>query len=398
MDFTIDPADEAFRDEVRAFISKALPKDISRRVLRGYHQRQEDMRRWTAALQEKGWSAPGWPVKYGGPGWSPLRRLIFEEETFRAGAPALSTLGVSLVGPVIYTFGSEAQKARYLPGILSGKEFWAQGFSEPGAGSDLASLRTRAKREGDHYIINGHKTWSSEAHWAQNIFLLARTNPDAKPQEGISFLLLPADTPGVTITPIPDIGAGGHHSLNEMFFDQVKVPADSLVGEEGKGWSYAKFLLDNERAFSAEVPRNRKNLARLYRIASTEKDHGGRVIEDEAFALRLAQVQADLDTLEYLTLAAIYNAEADDKRGGLASVLKIRGTELIQQSGELMMEALGDHSAAFYAEPEEEAEVFAPLDYAYGVSAEFFYRRAVTIYGGSNEIQRNILAKRVLGL
>jgi acyl-CoA dehydrogenase len=398
MDFTIDPADEAFRHEVRTFISKALPKDISRRVLRGYHQRQEDMRRWTAALHEKGWSAPGWPVQYGGPGWSPLRRLIFEEEAFRAGAPALSTLGVSLVGPVIYTFGTEAQKARYLPGILSGKEFWAQGFSEPGAGSDLASLRTRAMREGDEYVINGHKTWSSEAHWAQHIFLLARTNPEVKPQEGISFLLLPADTPGVTITPIPDIGAGSHHSLNEMFFDQVRVPADSLVGQEGKGWSYAKFLLDNERAFSAEVPRNRKNLERLYRIASIEKDHGRRLIDDEAFALRLAQVQADLDTLEYLTLAAIYNAEADDKRGGLASVLKIRGTELIQQTGELTMEALGDHAAGFYAEPEEESDVFAALDYAYGVSAEFFYRRAVTIYGGSNEIQRNILAKRVLGL
>jgi alkylation response protein AidB-like acyl-CoA dehydrogenase len=367
-------------------------------VLLGYHQRQEDMRQWTAALHKKGWSAPGWPLKYGGPGWSPLRRLIFDEETFRAGAPALSTLGVSLVGPVVYTFGSEAQKARYLPGILSGKEFWAQGFSEPGSGSDLASLRTRATRDGDHYIINGHKTWSSEAHWAQHIFLLARTNSDVKPQAGISFFLLPTDAPGVTITPIPDIGAGSHHSLNEMFFDQVRVPADSLVGEEGKGWSYAKFLLDNERAFSAEVPRNRKNLERLYRIASIEKDHGRSLIEDEAFALRLAQAQADLDTLEYLTLAGIYSAEADDKGGGLASVLKIRGSELLQQTGELMMEALGDHGAAFFPEPEQASDMFAPLEYAYGVSAEFFYRRAVTIYGGSNEIQRNILAKRVLGL
>lgn len=398
MDFNIDQADEEFRDEVRDFILQSLPKEISRRVLRGYHQREQDMRAWTAALHKKGWSAPSWPVKYGGAGWSPMRRIIFEEEMFRAGAPALSTLGVTLVGPVIYTFGSEAQKSRYLPGILSGREFWAQGFSEPGAGSDLASLRTRAAREGDCYIINGHKAWSSEAHWAQHIFLLARTNPDVKPQEGISFFLLPANAPGVTITPIPDIGGGSHHSLNEMFFDQVRIPLESLVGEEGKGWSYAKFLLENERAFSAEVPRNRKNLERLYRISSIEKDHGRRLIDDEAFALRLAQLQVDLDTLEYLTLGAIYNAEAHESGSGLASVLKIRGTELIQQIGELTMEALGDRAAALYPEPEHESEMFEPLEYAYGVSAEFFYRRAVTIYGGSNEIQRNIIAKRVLKL
>jgi acyl-CoA dehydrogenase len=394
MDFKYDEGDRKFRQEVREFIAAALPREISRRVLRGYHQHPEDMRAWTATLQKKGWSAPNWPVEYGGPGWSPLRRLIFDEESFMAGAPALSTLGVSLVGPVLYTFGSDVQKARYLPGILSGKEFWGQGFSEPGAGSDLASLRTRAERVGDHYVINGQKAWSSEAHWAQHIFLLARTNPGVKPQAGISFLLVPADAPGLTIKPVVDIG--GHHHLNEMFFDDVRIPVTHRVGEEGMGWTYAKFLLENERAFSAEVPRNKKNFERLRKIASIEKRNGRPLIEDESFALRMAQLTVDLDALEYLTLGALSNA--DEKRNPVASVLKIRGTELIQRIGELTMEALGDRAAAIYPEPTADDAVVAEVDHAYGVSSEFFYRRAATIYGGSNEIQRNLISKQILRL
>jgi alkylation response protein AidB-like acyl-CoA dehydrogenase len=397
MDFAPDESEQRFRDEVRAFIADHLPAQIARRVKRGYHQHPEEMRLWTAALHKKGWSAPSWPIEYGGPGWSPAQRLVFEVETFRAGAPALSTLGVSLVGPVIYTFGSAAQKARYLPGILSGDEFWGQGFSEPGAGSDLASLRTRATRDGDFYVINGHKAWSSEAHWAQHIFLLARTNPDVKPQAGISFLLVPADAPGLAITPVVDIG-GGKSVLNEMFFDGVRIPVTNLVGQEGMGWSYAKFLLERERAFSAEVPRNRKNFERLRKIASVEMKRGRPVIEDEPFALRMAQIQVDLDTLEYLTLSALYASESNTGIGCLASVLKIRGTELIQKIGELTMEALGDRAAEFYSEPSDGESTLAEIDHAYGVAAEFFYRRAVTIYGGSNEIQRNLIAKKGLGL
>jgi alkylation response protein AidB-like acyl-CoA dehydrogenase len=392
MDFTHDESDRRFREEVREFIAKTLPVEMAHRILRGYHQHQEDMRAWTAALHKKGWSAPNWPVEYGGPGWSPLRRLIFEEESFLAGAPALSTLGVSLVGPVIYTFGSDAQKARYLPGILSGKELWGQGFSEPGSGSDLASLRTRADRVGDHYVINGQKAWSSEAHWAQHVFLLARTNPSVKPQAGISFFLVPANSPGLVISPVIDIGGG--HSLNEMFFDNVQIPVSNRVGEEGKGWSYAKFLLENERAFSAEVPRNKKNFARLQKIATIETRHGRPLIEDESFALRMAQLQVDLDTLEYLTLGALSGANENP----VASVLKIRGTELIQRIGELTMEALGDHAAPYYPEPTTQDIKLPEIDHAYGVSSEFFYRRAVTIYGGSNEIQRNLIAKQILGL
>jgi alkylation response protein AidB-like acyl-CoA dehydrogenase len=397
MDLAYDESDRHFREEVRAFIAESLPSDMARRVLRGYHQHQEDMRAWTATLQKKGWSAPSWPVEYGGPGWSPLRRLIFEEESFRAGAPALSTLGVSLVGPVIYTFGSDEQKARYLPGILSGKEFWGQGFSEPGSGSDLASLRTRATRDGDSYVINGHKTWSSEAHWAQHIFVLARTNTEVRKQAGISFFLVPADTTGLTSTPLVDSGQG-HHTLNEMFFDNVRIPAANLVGEEGMGWTYAKFLLQNERAFSAEVPRNRKNLERLRKIATIEKRCGRPLIDDEVFAIRMAELQIDLDTLEYLTLGALYEAKSGTSGRPVASVLKIRGTELIQRIGELTMEALGNRAAMLYQEPEADDDVLRELEHAYGVASEFFYRRAVTIYGGSNEIQRNIISKSILGL
>jgi alkylation response protein AidB-like acyl-CoA dehydrogenase len=392
MDFTYEESDRRFREEVREFIAKTLPPEMARRILRGYHQLPEDMRAWTAILHKKGWSAPHWPVEYGGPGWSPLRRLIFEEESYLAGAPVLSTLGVSLVGPVIYTFGTDAQKARYLPGILTGEEFWGQGFSEPGAGSDLASLRTRAERVGDHYVINGQKAWSSEAHFAQHVFLLARTNPGVKPQAGISFFLVPANSPGLVISPVIDIGGG--HSLNEMFFDNVQIPVDNRVGEEGKGWSYAKFLLENERAFSAEVPRNKKNFARLQKIATIETRHGRPLIEDESFALRMAQLQVDLDTLEYLTLGALSGASESPA----ASVLKIRGTELIQRIGELTMEALGDRAAPIYPEPTAKDITLPEIDHAYGVSSEFFYRRAVTIYGGSNEIQRNLIAKQILGL
>jgi alkylation response protein AidB-like acyl-CoA dehydrogenase len=394
MDFTYDEADRKFRQEVREFIAKTLPAEMARRVRRGYHLHQEDIRAWTASMHKKGWSAPHWPLEYGGPGWSPLRRLIFEEESFLAGAPALSTLGVSLVGPVIYTFGSDAQKVRYLPGILSGEELWGQGFSEPGAGSDLASLRTRAVREKDEYVIYGQKAWSSEAHWAQYVFLLARTNPDVKPQAGISFFLVPANSPGLVISPVIDIGGG--HSLNEMFFDNVRIPVGNRVGDEGMGWTYAKFLLENERAFSAEVPRNKKSFERLRKIAMSEQRNGRPLIEDESFALRMARLQVDLDALEYLTLGAL--SDANEKRHPVASVLKIRGTELIQRIGELTMEALGDRAAAIYPEPTAEEATLPQADHAYGVSSEFFYRRAVTIYGGSNEIQRNLIARQILGL
>lgn len=398
MHFRPDPNDAAFREEVRSFLATNLPAELAARNRLGYHPLRDDTQAWTEILHARGWSVPNWPKEYGGPGWTPLQRHIFEEECFLAGAPALSTQGPTLVGPVIYSFGSEAQKQRYLPSIRSGAEFWGQGFSEPNAGSDLVSLKTRAVREGDHYIVNGHKIWSSEAQFADQVFFLARTDPEAKPQRGLSFLLIDADAPGLTIRPI--ISFDGGHSLNEMFFDNVRVPAENLVGEEGKGWSYAKFLLDNERAFSAEVPRNRRNMAKLLHIARTETFRGRPLIEMPGFAERIAAARIELDNLEFLTLSAIHEKGGGSARRPIGSVLKIKGTELQQRIQQLCVEALGDRGAIFYPEPwTVPGNSYPPgPDYAPGVVGDMLYRRAATIYGGSNEIQRNIIAKQILGL
>jgi alkylation response protein AidB-like acyl-CoA dehydrogenase len=398
MNFDADPQEDAFREEVRTFIAENLPPDLAARNRLGYHPLREDTQQWTEILEKKGWSVPNWPKEFGGPGWTPLQRHVFEEECFLAGAPALSTQGPALVGPVIYTFGTQAQKDRYLPGMRSGAEFWGQGFSEPNSGSDLVSLRTRAVREGDHYIVNGHKIWSSEAQFADQVFLLARTDPTAKPQRGISFLLIDAKAPGLTIRPIISIDKA--HSLNEMFFDNVRVPVENLVGEEGKGWSYAKFLLENERAFSAEVPRNRRNFTKLLHIARSEKFRGKPMLEAPGFAERVAQAQLDLDTLEFLTLAAFYEKGDGASKRPLGSVLKIKGSELQQRIQTLCIEALGDRGGIYYPEPwEHRGNDYPPgPDYAPGIAGDMLYRRAATIYGGSNEIQRNIIAKQMLGL
>ncbi|HTZ71187.1 MAG TPA: acyl-CoA dehydrogenase family protein [Acetobacteraceae bacterium] len=398
MDFSRDPADEAFRAEVRAFLKAHLPAELAARVKLGYHPLKADTQFWTSVLHERGWSVPHWPVEYGGPGFTPLQRHIFEEECFLAGAPVLSTQGPFLVGPVIYTFGSQAQKDRYLPGIRSGAEFWGQGFSEPNAGSDLVSLKTRAVREGDHYIVNGQKTWSSEANLADQVFFLARTDPDAKPQKGISFFLIDAMAPGVTIRPIISLDDG--HSLNEIYFDNVRVPVENRVGEEGKGWSYAKFLLENERAFSAEVPRNKRYFARLRDIAIAEKRHGAPLIADPRFAARMAEAKVALESLEFLTLSALYESGDTASARPIGSVLKIRGSELQQLLLEMTAEALGAYATAFYPEPwAERTNAYPPGPaYAPGAVGELYYRRAATIYGGSNEIQRNIIAKQILGL
>jgi alkylation response protein AidB-like acyl-CoA dehydrogenase len=395
MHFNHDPADAAFRAEVRALLHDKLPPELAARSLRGFHPLKDDMRAWTRILHAKGWSAPHWPVEFGGTGWSPLRRHIFEEECFLAGAPPTCTAAFSLVAPVLFTFGSEAQQRRHLPRILAGDEFWGQGFSEPNAGSDLASLRTSARRVagggGDHYVVSGQKIWTTEAHYADMLFCLVRTEATAKPQHGISFLLIDAKAPGVTIRPI--ISIDGAHSLNEVFLDDVRVPAENLVGEEGKGWSYAKFLLENERAFSAEVPRNKRMFARLKDVAARERRHGKLLIDDPVFATRLAQLEVELGALEFLTLRALseHGTEAAHRWPG-GSVLHVRGSELQQKVGELLVEALGDCGAMFYAELEEHA----PGDHAPGIVADFLYRRAVTIYGGSNEIQRNLISRHLL--
>lgn len=397
MNFQPDPADADFRAEVRAFLARHISPAMARRNASGYHFRRDDMRWWAACLDDHGWGAPSWPREWGGPGWSHLRQFIFEEECFMAGAPPLDMGGMRMIGPVIMTFGSQALRATWGPRIVRGDVFWGQGFSEPNAGSDLASLATRAVRDGDDYVIDGRKIWTSYVETAQMIFLLAKTDPGAR-QRGISMLLVPTDAPGVTIRPIIDIGEA--RSLNEVTFDGVRVPVGNLVGQENQGWSYAKFLLNQERAFSGEWPRNRRNLAQLRAMARTERHGHTRLIDTPGFAERLALLEIDLQALHFLSLRAL--AAPPDERLPVGSLLKIRGSELLQKIGEMQVEALGDHAAYVYPDPHEHPDGEAAWppgpDHAPGVLTDFLYRRATTIYGGANEVQRTIIAKAFLEL
>jgi alkylation response protein AidB-like acyl-CoA dehydrogenase len=401
MNFDPRPDDEAFRRDIRAFLAASLPADMAQRGLQGYLFNKDDSVRWTKILQQRGWSVPHWPKEHGGPGWTGMQRYIFDEECFLAGTPPILEAGTTLVGPVIYTFGSEAQKRRFLPPIIGGDMVWCQGFSEPGAGSDLASLRTRADRDGDHYFVNGSKIWTSLAQHADWIFCLVRTSQDVKPQQGISFLLFDVKSPGVTIQPI--ISIDGCHHLNQVFFDNVRVPAENLIGEENKGWGYTKFLLGNERAFAgANVPLLKRYLMKLKRMARQERSGGRPLIEDAAFSQKLAQLELEVKGIDVSVLRVIQEGEATSEGGwAIGSVLKVRGTELQQQLTTLMMEAVGDYSAVFYPDPDLAGLVNQLLpgpDYAAGLGADFFYHRACTIYGGSNEIQRGIIAKLALQL
>ncbi|MEW6596249.1 MAG: acyl-CoA dehydrogenase family protein [Pseudomonadota bacterium] len=401
MDIELSPDDEAFRQEVRAFIRAHLPPELARRGREGYHSHPDAVRRWTRILNAQGWAAFHWPKQHGGVDWSPLQRHLFDIELRAAGAPLLQQTGFELVGPVLYTFGTEAQQARYLPAIRNADEFWCQGFSEPNSGSDLASLKTRAVRDGDVYVVNGQKTWTSEGHKAQMMFALVRTDAEAKPQAGISFLLIDMASPGVTVRPIYTLDEG--LSVNEVFFDEVRVPAENLVGEENRGWSYAKFLLTNERAMSAETPHTRADLEQLRDLAARELRHGRPILDDPLFAAKLARFEVDLMALEAAVLRVLHMAEDDPALTSVASVLKLRGAELRQRVADLAVEALGDIGLAVY--PDEGAPRVDPAtpkppapDHAAGWLAKATFRRATTIYGGANEIQRNIIAKAVLGL
>lgn len=399
MNFELNQEDEQFRAKIRAFLREHLPADLADRNCRGYHPLREDTRRWTKILHEHGLTGANWPKEWGGTGWSPVQQFIFEEECLLAGAPATDTAGFKMIGPVILTFGNDAMKQEYGPRILSGDIFWGQGFSEPNAGSDLGSLRTKAVRDGEDYVINGQKIWTSFVETADMIFVLAKTDPEAR-QRGISMILVDREAPGVTIRPIYDIGES--HSLNEVFFEDVRVPTTNLVGEEGKGWSYAKFLLENERAFSAEWPRNNAHLARLRNFLSLEQDDGSRLIDHPGFARRLAELDTDLVALRWLTLRALYEKAGGKSRMPIGSLLKIRGSELLQKIGELQVEALGSHADYVYPDPlghDEVKDQWPPgPSFAPGIMADYFYRRATTIYGGANEVQRTIIARSFLEL
>jgi alkylation response protein AidB-like acyl-CoA dehydrogenase len=393
MELSLSSEDAAFRDEVRAFIAENYPQEM-RVPNPDTDLSKEQSLLWHRILFKKGWIAPLWPKEYGGTGWSIIRRFIWEQETSRAGTLPPLAFSVTMVGPVIYTFGSEAQKAKFLPRILSGEDWWCQGYSEPGSGSDLASVRTKAVRDGDHYMVNGHKTWTTLAQYADWIFCLVRTDPHAKPQAGISFLLIDMKTPGVTVRPI--ITIDGSHEVNDVFLEDVRVPVENLIGDENKGWTYAKFLLGNERTSMAGVGRSTRYLNRLKEIVRAE------VPEDDAargeFVKDIARVELDLLALEATELRIVAQMSRGIDPGPMASLFKIRGTEIFQRITDLTHRALGNYGLAL-REPLSGANIFLPgPDYGHTASEKYLNSRKLSIYGGSNEIQRNIIAKAVLGL
>jgi alkylation response protein AidB-like acyl-CoA dehydrogenase len=398
MDLNYSPQESKFRDEVRAFVRASLPPDISRKVLEHHRLNRDDHLRWQWILHRQGWMAPNWPIEYGGAAWSAVQQHIFDEECAEAGAPRISPFGVNMVGPVIIAFGSAQQKERYLPRILSSEDWWCQGYSEPGAGSDLASLKMRAERQGDRYLVNGQKTWTTLAQHADMIFCLVRTASGGKKQEGISFLLIDMHSPGVTVRPI--ITLDGEHEVNEVWFEDVQVPSENLVGEEGRGWTYAKFLLSHERTGIAGVGASKRELRMLRRIASQEQRNGRPLIDDARFRDRIARLEIDLMALEITNLRMLAAEREGRAPGPEVSMLKIKGTEIQQAITELMMDAVGPHALPYLPEAWGDhwlGEHVGP-DYAAPLAARYFNYRKVSIYGGSNEIQRNILAQHILGL
>jgi len=399
MDLNFNAEELAFRDEVRAFLRDQLPADIATKVRSGLPVRAADYTRWQKILHKKGWGAPSWPKQFGGTGWGPVQLHIYDEEAAAAGAPRTIPFGLKMVAPVIMAFGNPTQQQRFLPRIVSGEDWWCQGYSEPGAGSDLASLKTRAERQGDHYIVNGQKTWNTLGQHADWIFCLVRTDPNApKQQMGISFLLIDMKTPGITVRPI--ITMDGAHEVNEVWFENVKVPVENRIGEENKGWTYAKFLLGHERTNIAGVGASKRELGRLKSIAAKETKNGKPLIDDPLFAARIAQVEIDLMALEITNLRAL-SAEAEKRAPGPeASVLKIKGTEIQQTLTELMMYAVGPYALPFHRESSEEGDLtsVAGPEYAAPLAATYCNMRKTSIYGGSNEIQRNIISQMILGL
>ncbi|HUR41790.1 MAG TPA: acyl-CoA dehydrogenase family protein [Verrucomicrobiae bacterium] len=393
MDLEFTPEQKTFRDEVRAFLRANLPKDLSDKIVHGKRMGRNDLLLWHKILHKQGWVAPTWPREFGGTGWSSTQQYIFEEECAAAGAPPLMPFGLRMVAPVIMKFGSPGQQQHFLPRILSGEDWWCQGYSEPGSGSDLASLKTRAERQGDYYLVNGQKTWTTLAQHADWIFCLVRTATDVRAQEGISFLLIDMKSPGITVRPI--IMLDGEHEINEVWFENVKVPVANRVGEENKGWTYAKYLLGHERTGNAGVGFCKRWLEKLKRIAAEQG-----VLEDARFRDKVAQVEIDLMALEITNLRVIA-AEAEKKGPGPeASMLKVKGTEIQQMLTELMMQALGVHALPWQPAALDHGYAGEIAGPAFGppLTGDYFNFRKASIYAGSNEIQRNIISKMMLGL
>ncbi len=392
MDLNFSAEEQAFQVEVRAFLSEALPPEIAERVGRGEGPTREDMERWHAILNERGWLAGTWPKAFGGQDWGPIALHIFEEECAKANAPRIVPFGIKMLGPVLQKFGTPEQQAEYLPRILDGRDWWCQGYSEPGAGSDLASLKTRADRDGAHYIVNGQKTWTTLGQYANRIFCLVRTKFDGKPQEGISFLLIDLDQPGVEMRPIRLIEGG--YEVNEVFFTDVRVPVANRVGEENMGWTIAKYLLGHERTNIAGTGFSVQALAQVKALAREVKRGGKALIETPLFAARLARVEAELEALKITNLRMLSKAAAGGQLAAEPSMLKIKGTEIRQELNDLARRALGPAAAPFPSEDLDNLAI-APKGHAHNASG-YFNNRKISIYGGSNEIQRNILAKGMM--
>ncbi|MFL6621472.1 MAG: acyl-CoA dehydrogenase family protein [Sulfurifustaceae bacterium] len=397
MDLNYTAEEQAFRREVRQFIDANLPADLRDKVRGGKRLDKEDFLRWQRILHKQGWVAPEWPKQFGGPGWTVVQRNIFDEECADAGAPIILPFGPRMVGPVIMAFGNPEQHKYFLPKILSGEHWWCQGYSEPGSGSDLASLKTRAERQGDYYIVNGQKTWTTLAQFADWIFCLVRTDTVAKPQEGISFLLIDMKSPGVTVRPI--IMLDGEHEINEVWFENVKVPVTNRIGDENKGWTYAKFLLGHERTGIAGVGRSKAALKRLKAIARHQTANGRPLIEDHRFRDRVAQLELDLMALEITNLRVISAEREKRAPGPEASLLKIKGSEIQQMLAELAMQAVGHHALPYQPEALDHGhDARVGPEYSAPLAPHYFNLRKTTIYGGSNEIQKNIISQMVLGL
>ena len=404
MDLAFSKDELAFQKEVRDWISANMPVEVAEesRRSRTSHVSKERLLQWQRKLAERGWLCPNWPKEHGGPGWSSTQKFIFEMEMARADSPYLSSFSLKMVAPVLMKFGSEAQKKRFLPKIAAAEELWCQGYSEPGSGSDLASLRTRAERQGDHYIVNGQKIWTTNAHFADWIFCLVRTSNEGKRQEGISFLLIDMKSPGIRIDPIYLVDGTRtpmRHEVNQVFFTDVEVPVENRVGEENKGWTYAKYLLEFERGGQAHGPRLRKAFRHLQTLSKTQLDAGEPLSASPAWREKMAALEMEIDAVEMNEMMFYSSLKTGDAPGNMASVVKMRGTEVGQKVTEMAVEAVGWYGAPFTELRNYDSNI-VPVggEYVDDVSPRYFNTRKTTIYGGSSEVQRNVLAKAMLGL
>ena len=398
MDLNYTPEEMTFQAEVRAWLKTNLSTKLAHKVKHGQTLSRDDMQGWHNTLNANGWLANHWPVELGGSGWSAIERHIFEEECALAYAPRIVPFGLSMLGPVLIKYGNEAQKKHWLPRILDGSDWWCQGYSEPGAGSDLAGLRCKAVRDGDHFVVNGQKTWTTLAQYANMIFMLVRTSTEGKTQEGISFLLIDMDTPGIEVKPI--VLLEGTHEVNDVFFTDVRVPVENLVGEENMGWTYAKYLLTYERTNIAGIGFSMAALGELKEIAQDQTRAGRKLADDPLFAARLARAEIELENTKITNLRVVSAAAGGGAPGAESSMLKIKGTEIRQEFDALKRKAIGSYAAPLVPEafePGFNGPSVGP-DYAASIAKDYFNHRKITIFGGSNEIQKNIISKMILGL